>query len=131
MSMVIDEQTIGLWFQPYMHDDQEGDWLASARKTEKDGKDVWELTYRFRYYLDAYAHDSKDTKSWYHGFIDMNDTPADKLIEQIRTVCTEIGKTDQMHRSFSEILMDENGVDSFLERLKKADFAHCKEETLQ
>lgn len=62
MTIELSEKTWlrGMWF--YALPDRMGDFMGAMLK-EADG--VWRIRYRFRYYRDRVAFDSKDEKNWY------------------------------------------------------------------
>jgi hypothetical protein len=62
--MILDEKTVGFWI---LQVTPTGDWLATIREITPDEK--YETVYRFRYYEDDEAFDSKDKKNWYSGTI--------------------------------------------------------------
>jgi hypothetical protein len=65
VSIRIDEKTVGLWYLNTIPGHQ--DWMAGIREIEPENK--YEVTYRFRYYEDGEAFDSKDRKNWYGGTV--------------------------------------------------------------
>jgi hypothetical protein len=69
----------GQWFVG----DGKSDWLGTLGIDAKD--DVWVLEYRFRYYEDEKAHDSKDRKNWYHTRgPDKSDATRDKFLAGVK-----------------------------------------------
>ena len=63
-------------------DGRTGDWMAYLGKS-KDGQRL-RLEYRFRYYKDDLAFDSKDVKNWYEG--EMGDASAQSLERAVATI---------------------------------------------
>ena len=56
MSIELTEKIVGIWFVDL---DNESDWLGAMERTDEG----YQVTYRFRYYVDDKAHDSDDKKS--------------------------------------------------------------------
>ena len=77
MSIELTEKIVGIWFVDL---DNESDWLGAMERTDEG----YQVTYRFRYYVDDKAHDSDDKKSedWddnsvaQEGHISINDAAA-------------------------------------------------------
>jgi len=111
MTIELSERTVGIWFiqlQPNQ------DWLASVYTT-KEGE--VKGTYRFRYYVDEKSFGSEDRKSWYS--LNTNES-----VSQVLAVFREIYNTmsDVSGGEHYEILMDETGIDGFMERFKQLPF---------
>lgn len=102
---------MGLWFiqlQPDL------DWLASLYTT-KEGE--LKGTYRFRYYVDDKTFDSEDKKSWWT----MTSTASvAETIEKFRGLYEKMWKLSK--GDHYEILMDEEGIDSFMKKFEQVPF---------
>lgn len=115
----LDEKTVGIW---YMQTTPTSDWLCSIREIEPDAK--YELDYRFRYYEDDKAFDSKDRKSWYKAEVTATRHFA---IVSIRTVANEMHKAGATGEVYE--LINEGDFDAFSKKFLDAPFAYARAAT--
>lgn len=104
MTIIIDENVIGLW---YISLNENLDYLGCLTGGEKI-----QIKYRFRYYdnKDHNPFSEKDEKNWYNGTFANNDKEAaiKKMREVVKAIC-DIGK-----HKYTELLMENGDVDKFL-----------------
>lgn len=120
MSMVLDENVIGIWF---VNLSSMSDWLGTI---SLDDNGDYELIYRFRYYVDDKAHDSADRKNWTKAIIAKRFGGVTKVIDHMRSVVQQLAKLAG-DVSFHEILMTDEGLDDFMERFQELPFVHVAE----
>lgn len=114
------ERTIGVW---YCELDGSQDYLCSVWRTEEGGL---VCKYRFRYYVDDKSFDSDDKKNWYEMELKKSDFAAEQhLIANMRMVVDLLGKSSGGETY--ELMMDDGGIDAFIERFKDMPFASTKE----
>lgn len=122
MSISIDENTIGLWFVNIPN----GDILTTLSRTPDDNN--LEIMWRFRYYRDEKAWDSKDKKHWYRAVGPRQ--KQEEVISHIRMVCQASALRAGSHaEDYYELLRGSMSVREFMELLGKQPFAHTKQVT--
>lgn len=117
MTIELTEKTVGIW---YMQVTEKSDWLAAV--TEVD--DGFLFQYRFRYYEDHKAFDSKDRKNWYEGVLHV---PKDYVINTLRSMMKMMcGEYDDIkEEDCYELLRDPTeSWDIFLTRFSQLPFNH-------
>lgn len=112
MSIEITDKLIGTWF---VQCDDLTDWLAGLERIDEGVK----LIYRFRYYEDDEAFGSKDKKNWYEL---RTAEPVEKVIETVRELANKLAEVNDVE--IFEVLMDDSGIEGFMERFKVMPFAH-------
>lgn len=116
--MVIDEDTVGLWFMDLT---ETSDWMGHLRM--EGGRPV--LTYRFRYYdPDDPGNDpfsGKDTKNW---FTAAHAGTREEAIEATRQMVREMERLTG--NGCHEILMRGGNVKRFMNALSRNKWAHLK-----
>ena len=120
--MKLTKDTVGLW---YFQVNETTDWLAHLFKID-DG--AFKLETRFRYYdPDDPGNDAfsiKDRKSWYELTIREQDVAV--VLKKVRFVVMMMEKQSNHGEPAVELLMDEQGVDGLIDRLKAQPFAHTQ-----
>lgn len=111
----ITENTIGIWF---IATDLEMDVMAHLSKRGSEH----ELTYRFRYYKTSGAWDGKDVKNWYSSTYRTDDTKS--AVESVRESFSMLALI--MSGELDEILMGDDDVESFFEKMKSRPWCHYK-----
>jgi hypothetical protein len=117
VAIVFDEKTVGVW---YLKPAPDMDWLASVREIEPQA--VYEFKYRFRYYKDEHAFDSKDRRNWYEGSIYGTRSFVIAGIRQAAKTLLQSGE------SYYELLND-GDIDAFFRRFQDAPFVFARMET--
>ena len=113
----LNERVIGMWYIQLTPDQ---DFLSSLFTTEEgELKGV----YRFRYYKDDKTFHSDDQKNWYS--MTITDDTISESVEKFRLVFNKLRHMSGTDEAY-EILMDENGVDDFMERFAKLPFVHVQ-----
>ena len=110
--VALDEKIVGLWF---LSTTETSDWLAVVRELEPDTR--YELIYRFQYYKDDKAFNSKDEKNWYQGTVSGT---RNFVIAAIRSA-GELMAMGTPHTLYE--LINDKGVDDFMLRLQDMPFA--------
>lgn len=121
MSIIFDENTVGVWYVAFPGKD----WMAGVTR-EGDG---FLLQYRFRYYHDPLdPWDGKDEKSWYSGTL----TGArEVVIDKMREMCIVLMATGGGENLYECVRALDEPFDQFMERFKQLPFVHmrtCTEE---
>jgi hypothetical protein len=116
MSIEISENTLGVWFVSW----GSADWMGGLWRTPKGPAGA----YRFRYYRDTEAFNSKDEKSWYD--LNPSDLAQDEgewiaAMSKLSEVITHAQEGQRW-----ELLRGSMSVDEFMEAFKKLPFAHVK-----
>ena len=123
--IVMNENTIGLWWVNLADFGQ--DFMGGAYR---DDEGVLKFDCRMRDHIDDKTLDSKDRKEWYTYIA--RDKTEDELIAWVRDMCntlSEAGKEMGGECDIVELLMDEDGVDAMLEKMKELPFVQYREET--
>lgn len=127
MTMLINENTIGIW---YIHISSNLDWMGYLYSDD----DKIKMAYRFRHYdetdPDNDAHSGKDRKSWTYGEL-TNAATVENAIEFMRSAARHLESLSGKLGMSEEVLMTEAGVDDFMKRLSEKPFAHMKVVPLQ
>lgn len=129
MSIVIDENIVGIWYA--MTGDMEDFMLAISRCP-----DGLELVYRHRYYASKEdPWDDKDRKSWYRMVTSQPDEQ--KAIETAREmlvgvvfIAKKMGRVTGNPEIF-ELVRGDATVEQFGERLRSMPWAHSQVKTVQ
>lgn len=119
VGMEFDGKTVGLWFLPIA---ETQDWMCMAREIEPDLK--YEIVYRFRYYKDDKAFDSKDEKSWYRATV--AGTRA-FVIASLRTVARLLFEAGALHQPFE--ILNEGDFKQFTKKILDGPFIFARMET--
>jgi hypothetical protein len=96
MAIEIDEKIVAIWYLRTLPDQ---DWMAGLRELEPNQK--YSFTYRFRYYKDDKAFDSKDVKNWYEGTVN---STRNEAIEAFRFLgkTMEVMATDKLYEFIND-----------------------------
>lgn len=100
----------------------EKDWLCALYR---DPGECWTVLYRFRYYRDDKAFDSKDIKNWYRcrAPTDRKESEVIEFTDGLaELVALEAGA--KLHK----LLLRTDNVKKIFEAMKREDFAHFLEE---
>lgn len=116
MTMIINEQTIGMWNVAL---GERGNWLAHLARDDKGIV----LTYRFRWYRDDKTYDSGDKKNWYRA--ESKTMNASQGIEVMRRTFNEIMAASARNKGW-ELLRGERSMDDFMTELFKMPGMHHK-----
>lgn len=111
MTIELSERTVAIWFIQ-LEPDQ--DWLASVYTTEEGEV---KAEYRFRYYVDDKSFGSDDKKSWYSLNTSASVSQALEIFREAYNKLSELSSGEHY-----EILMDETGIDGFMEKFKQLPF---------
>jgi hypothetical protein len=130
MSIIMDENIVGIWFVAGEYEGQSQDWMGGLRYEERDGKRTLVFTYRFRYYTDKPTGDpfkDDDRKSWYSVVAKDNENESlDVFLATIRGMV----RLTQEHlgaESYEEILQkDFVSYKAFLDYFVDRPWAYCK-----
>jgi hypothetical protein len=122
MSIEIGDNTLGIWFVSW----GTADWMGAVWRTPQGGV---EGAYRFRYYRDSEAFNSKDEKSWY----DLKPT-GDQQDENdwigAMSKMSEVIAHAQKGKKW-ELLRGSLSTHEFMEAFTKLPFAHVKTLSLE
>lgn len=115
MSIKITENSIAMWYV-YL---KEADWLCHIAHTD----DGILLQYRFRYYIDDKAHDSKDEKRWFEALLkSASEAEAIASCQIVAKKLAEISNTEIV-----EMIKGSKTVEEFTEELTNQPFASKRE----
>lgn len=121
MSVMLTENTVGVWFVTMPHYPPRGaDWLATIAKVSSGN---YKLTYRFRYYTDDKVFDSEDEKRWYAFEAKAEDRAA--LIartQEIAAMTEDVFGGDKW-----ELMRGDGTLQQFIDEFMKLPFIHKKE----
>jgi hypothetical protein len=115
----INDDMLGIWFVSW----KDTDWMAGAWKTSTGPH----ASYRFRYYKDEHAFNSKDDKSWYD-LKPAKDGPLhtdQEMIDACSTMATFIQNTREGSKKW-ELIRGASTFDQFVQQFKKLPFAHTR-----
>lgn len=115
MTIEITEDLVGIWF---VGCDPMTDWTAGLTKTPEG----FQLTYRFRYYVDNKSFDSKDKKSWSAYVVHSEDK--EKMLDTVRKLAVSLAAADG--GEIYECLMGDGGTEEFMEKLKAMSWTSVK-----
>lgn len=121
MSIILDEGTIGIWFVQLT---DESDWLLHLGEKE----DVFEITYRFRYYVDDKIHDSNDKKNWYRAEVKKDNYTFKQALEHAQTAY-KLLYTMAGNAPHHELLKGKDNMEEFTNRFASLPFAHAEKHT--
>lgn len=118
----ITEKTVGIW---YIQLNYKTDFMAAITEIEPDTE--YNVTYRFRYYMDdKLFFESNDKKNWYSWSGKKTKNQVIALVKDMINVQVLLGASGKIY----EILNDGNYND-FIERFTNAPFAHKRDTTDQ
>ena len=124
--MMFDETIRAIWFTE-LHN---GDWMAVINR-EADGK--LSLTYRFRWYQDDKAFDSKDKKSWTKGRFE-GPVDEDAVIAKLTELAEQIRGAANMrsdHECKSWVLIrGAMTLEAFVGKFREQPWVHTQEEPI-
>jgi hypothetical protein len=112
----LDEKIVAIW---YLQITNTQDWMAAIREIEPEEK--FELTYRFRYYKDDKAFESKDKKNWYKGTIGGSRAFVIGSLREIAKVLAATSSGGELYE-----LINDKGAEDFLHRLQDMPFAYVR-----
>lgn len=126
MSIVIDENIVGIWYA--MTGDDNDFMLAVCRR-----EDGLEIVYRHRYYHSDDPWDEKDRKSWYRMVTAQKDEAkavetAREMLQGVVAIAMKMKRLKGNGLVF-ELLRGEASVEEFGERLRSMPWAHSMEAT--
>lgn len=116
MSLIIDEQTIGLWYVPI----PDGNWLATLNYHVADAV----LNHRFRYFRNGKIHHSEDSKSHYR--TDMTNIARMKTIENVRLLVRALEQSKSSQEESVELLRNSMTIDEFMARVTALPFMRTR-----
>ena len=121
MSIEINENMLGIWFVAW----KDADWMCGAWKSFCGP----EARYRFRYYKDEKAFNSRDEKSWYD--VKPRREAGDHLFtdQEMIDVCSEMAALMAKANSASEkweLIRGASTFEQFVTEFRKLPFAHTK-----
>ena len=120
----LSERTIAIWFISL---DPASDWMGHLEETEVAG--TFRMVYRFRYYQgdqDLQFEESEDKKVWYE--LKAEDTTKAQVLHDMRDVVTKLAGAT-VNREYDEILMDEGGLEAFVEQLQSRSWTQFEKRT--
>jgi hypothetical protein len=112
--MEITDATQGIWFMSTPG----GDWMMTIDRTPAGAA---KIIYRFRYYEDDKAFDSKDRKNWYQA----THPDFDRAMEGCRVIAATIRKLPGAGKQV-ELLRGNLSTRDFMDLLIHQEFAHTK-----
>lgn len=123
--IAITDKTVGIWYLDTIPNKQ--DWMAGLTEIEPESK--YQIDYRFRYYEDDKAFDSKGRKSWYKVVVPSTRAFA---IAVLRELAKHLAEAADAGGELIEIL-NEGDIEAFTKKITDSPFAYSrmatKEET--